>query len=197
MWGVTRRAPMTRAVTIPEYDRPLVTALVMAKSPRLALGRAAVHPHHGLGAVAKVIVGHSSDDLEWLEAATTALGAQVIYLPIRRSDNRTAERERQLAMADAMSDVAYADEQAKAADAIIAGVSQHATDRELRRIVGEGRTLRRRCLDRDLELTDQYVTHGSVDQAIVTERAADRRRYEELRDEYLLMNGGEPTTWPL
>ena len=132
-----------------------------------------------------------------LEAATTALGAQVIYLPIRRSDNRTAERERQLAMADAMSDVAYADEQAKAADAIIAGVSQHATDRELRRIVGEGRTLRRRGLDRDLELTDQYVTHGSVDQAIVTERAADRRRYEELRDEYLLMNGGEPTTWPL
>jgi hypothetical protein len=49
MWGVTRRAPMTRAVNIPEYDRPLVTALVMAKSPRLALGRAAVHPHHGLG----------------------------------------------------------------------------------------------------------------------------------------------------
>ena len=63
--------------------------------------------------------------------------------------------------------------------------------------MGEGRTLRRRCLDRDLELTDQYVTHGSVDQAIVTELAADRRRYEELRDEYLLMNGGEPTTWPL
>ena len=142
-------------------------------------------------------LGNSSDDLEWLEAATTALGAQVIYMAIRRSDNRTAERERQLAMADAMSDVAYADEQAKAADAIIAGVSQHATDRELRRIVGEGRTLRRRGLDRDLELTDQYVTHGSVDQAIVTERAADRRRYEELRDEYLLMNGGEPTTWPL
>ena len=102
MWGVTRRAPMTRAVTIPEYDRPLVTALVIAKSPRLAFGRAAVHPHHGMGAVAKVIVGNSSDDLEWLEAATTALGAQVIYLPIRRSDNRTAERERQLAMADAM-----------------------------------------------------------------------------------------------
>ena len=74
MWGVTRRAPMTRAVNIPEYDRPLVTALVMAKSPRLALGRAAVHPHHGLGGVAKVIVGNSSDDLEWLEAATTALG---------------------------------------------------------------------------------------------------------------------------
>ena len=197
MWEVTRRAPMTRAVTIPEYDRPLGTALVMAKSPRLALGRAAVHPHHGLGAVAKVIVGNSSDDLEWLEAATAALGAQVTYMPIRRSDNRTAERERQLAMADAMSDVAYADEQAKAADAIIAGVSQHATDRELRRIVGEGRTLRRRCLDRDLELVDQYVTHGSVDQAIVTERAADRRRYEELRDEYLLMNGAEPTTWPL
>ena len=48
MWGVTRRAPMTRAVTIPEYDRPLVTALVMAKSPRLAFGRDAVHPHHGL-----------------------------------------------------------------------------------------------------------------------------------------------------
>src|SRR5664280_1580286 len=120
MWGVTRRAPMTRAVNSPEYDRPLVTALVMAKSPRLALGRAAVHPHHGLGAVAKVIVGNSSDDMEWLEAATTALGAQVIYMPIRRSDNRTAERERQLAMADAMSDVAYADEQAKAADAIIA-----------------------------------------------------------------------------
>ena len=65
MWGVTRRAPMTRAVNIPEYDRPLVTALVMAKSPRLALGRAAVHPHHGLGAVAKVIVGNSSEDLEW------------------------------------------------------------------------------------------------------------------------------------
>ena len=150
-----------------------------------------------LGAVAKVIVGNSSDDLEWLEAATTALGAQVIYMPIRRSDNRTAERELELAMADAMSDVAYADEQATAADAIIAGVSQHATDRELRRIVGEGRTLRRRGLDRDLELVDQYVTHGSVDQAIVTERAADRRRYEELRDEYLLMNGGEPTTWPL
>jgi hypothetical protein len=139
MWGVTRRAPMTRAVNIPEYDRPLVTALVMAKSPRLAFGRAAVHPHHGMGGVAKVIVGNSSDDLEWLEAATTALGAQVMYMPIRRSDNRTAERERQLAMADAMSDVAYADEQAKAADAIIAGVSQHATDRELRRIVGEGR----------------------------------------------------------
>ena len=102
MWGVTRRAPMTRAVNIPEYDRPLVTALVMAKSPRLALGRAAVHPHHGLGAVAKVIVGNSIDDLEWLEAATTALGAQVIYLPVRRSDNRTAERELELAMADAM-----------------------------------------------------------------------------------------------
>ena len=64
MWGVTRRASMTRAVTIPEYDRPLVTALVIAKSPRLALGRADVHPHHGLGAVAKVIVGNSSDDLE-------------------------------------------------------------------------------------------------------------------------------------
>ena len=47
-------------------------------------------------------------------------------------------------------------------------VSQHATDRELRRIVGEGRMLRRRGLDRDLELTDQYVTHGSVDQAVIT-----------------------------
>ena len=57
--------------------------------------------------------------------------------------------------------------------------------------------LRRRCLDRDLELADRYVTHGSVDRAVITERAADRRRYEELRDEYLLMNGGEPTTWPL
>ena len=42
------------------------------------------------------------------------------------------------------------------------------TDRELRRIVGEGRMLRRRGLDRDLELTDQYVTHGSVDQAVIT-----------------------------
>jgi len=197
MWGVTRRAPMTCAVNIPEYDRPLVTALVMAKSPRLALGRAAVHPHHGLGAVTKIIVGISSDDLEWLEAATTSLAARVAYMPIRRSDNRTAERERQLAMADAMSDVTYADEQAKAADAIIAGVSQHSADRELRQIVGEGRTLRRRCLDRDLKLADQYVTHGSVDQAIITERAADRRRYEELRDEYLLMNGGEPTVSPL
>jgi len=153
---------MTCAVNIPEYDRPLVTALVMAKSPRLALGRAAVHPHHGLGAVAKVIVGNSSDDLEWLEAATTALGAQVFYLPIRRSDNRTAgERDRRLAMADAMSDVAHADEQAKAADAILAGEGQQATDRELRRIVGEGRMLRRRCLDRDLELADRYLTHGS------------------------------------
>ena len=154
-------------------------------------------PTSWAGSGRQVIVGNSSDDLEWLEAATTALGAQVTYLPIRRSDNRTAERERQLAMADAMSDVAYADEQATAADAIIAGVSQHATDRELRRIVGEGRMLRRRGLDRDLELADRYVTHGWVDQAIVTERAADRRRYEELRDEYLLMNGGEPTTWPL
>ena len=38
--------------------------------------------------------GTLADDLEWREAATTALGAQVIYMPIRRSDNRTAERER-------------------------------------------------------------------------------------------------------
>ena len=26
-----------------------LTALVIAKSPRLAFGRAAVHPHHGMG----------------------------------------------------------------------------------------------------------------------------------------------------
>ena len=61
----------------------------------------------------------------------------------------------------------------------------------------EGRRPRRRCLDRDLELTKQYLTHGSVDQAVITARAADHRRSEELRDEYLLMNGGEPATWPL
>ena len=161
MWGVTRRAPMTRAVSIPEYDRPLVTALVMARSPRLAFGRVVVHPHHGLGGVARIIVGTSGDDLAWLEAATTALGAQVSYLPIRRSDHRTAAGDLRLAGTDAVSDVAYADEQAKAAQAILAGASQHAADRELRRIVGEGRMLRRRCLDRDLELADRYLTHGS------------------------------------
>ena len=135
--------------------------LSLPSPPRLAFGRAVLHPHHGLGAVARIIIGNSSDDLEWLEAATTALRTQVTYLPIRRSDHRTAARDRRLAGTDAVSDVAYADEQAKAAQAILAGASQHAADRELRRIVGEGRMLRRRCLDRDLELADRYLTHGS------------------------------------
>ena len=199
MWRLTRRTAVTRVAMIPEFDRPIVTALIAAKSPRLALGRAAVQSHHGLGAVAIVVVGISNDDLAWLEGATVALDTQVTYLPIRRSDSRTAEREIEFALADSLTGVAYARKQAEEAEAILAGeraTNQPATDRELRRIVGEGQMIRRRGIDRDLLLADKYVTHGSIDQTAITERAADRQRYEEVRDEYQLMNGGEPAVWP-
>ncbi len=200
MWGFTRRrAPVTRAAGIPEYDRYLLTALAATKSPSLAFGPTTIASHMGFGAVMRTIVGSSSADLEWLEAATTALGGDVVYMPIRRGDGRTTEREAAIGLADGLVDVAHAIEQAKEGDEILAGdrtTGQPDTDRELQRIVGEGRSIRRRTLDRDAQLVEQYVTGHGVDAALISERAADRRRYEELRDEYHLMNGGEPATWP-
>lgn len=56
MWGFTRRrAPVTRAVGIPEYDRSLVAALVATRSPGLAFGRTAVPSQQGFGG------GHDDD----------------------------------------------------------------------------------------------------------------------------------------
>lgn len=200
MWGFTRhRASVTRAASVPEYDRSLVATLVATKPPRLAFGRTAIASHMGFGAVMGTIVGSSSEDLEWLEAATTALGGEVVYMPIRRGDGRITEHEVAAGLADGMVDVAHAIDQGKEADAILAGdrtTGQPDTDRELRRIVGEGRSIRGRALDRDAQLVERYVTDHSVDAALIGERAADRRRYDELRDEYQLMNGGVPATWP-
>ncbi len=200
MWGFTRhRAPVTRAAGIPEYDRSLVTTLVATKTPRLTLGRTAIASHLDFGAVTRVIVGSSNEDLQWLEAATTALGGEVVYMAIRRGDARTTGQEVAAGLADGMVDVAHAIAQAKEADAILAGdrtTGQPDTDRELQRIVGEGRSIRRRALDRDSQLIQRYVTDHSVDAALISERAADRRRYDELRDEYQLMNGAAPGTWP-
>lgn len=145
MWGFTRhRAPVTRAAGISEYDRSLVTTLVATKTPRLTLGRTAIASHLGFGAVTRVIVGSSSEDLQWLEAATTALGGEVMYMAIRRGDARTAGQEVAAGLADGMVDVTHAIEQAKEADAILAGdrtTGQPDTDRELQRIVGEGRSI--------------------------------------------------------
>ncbi len=148
MWGFTRRrAPVTRVVKIPEYDRSLITYLVLAR-PGLTHGRTALSSDQGLGAVIMVIVGHSSEDLEWLETATTALGGDVLYMPIRASDSRAVKHETAAALADGIDGVAHAIGQAAESEAIPAGerrTDQPETDRELRRITEQGRSIRRRA----------------------------------------------------
>lgn len=200
MWKLTRRRTLvTRVAAIPEFDLPLITALILAKAPGLALGHEGISPHHGLGSIARFIIGTSSDELEWLEAANTALGGQAVFMPIRRANRSTVDLEAKVALTDSLADVAHAFQQAAEGDAILAGersTGRPDTDRELRRIVDEGRGVRRRSLDRDFLIAQRYAADHTIDQAAVTDRAADRRRYEELRDEYELMNGGAPTTWP-
>lgn len=51
MWRFTRRrAPVSRAAGIPEYDRYLVTVLAATKSPSLSFGRTTIASHMGFGA---------------------------------------------------------------------------------------------------------------------------------------------------
>lgn len=194
-----RRTSVTRLAAITEYDRPLVTALVAAKSTALSFGRENVRSDQGLGAIAITIIGTSSDELTWLEQATVALGGHVHYTPIRRADRRAVELETKLSLADAMANVGSAMQLSAEEDAILRverSTGRPDPDRALRSIVEQGRAVRRRALERDMRLAAQYVAHQHIDQIAVLDRAADRRRFDELLDEYQLMNGGEPAIWP-
>lgn len=200
MWGLGRRSkPVTRAVLITEYDRSLVTTLVIKRSPAIWLGRSSIRADHGHGVVIRTIAGRSREDLEWLATAVDALGGQVEFMPIRQTETDSLDRDAKVAVEDGVLEVAYAAEMAAEGDAILSGERRTGNvevDDALRRIVQQGRAIRRRALDRDRALVAQYVSSGRVDPTILDERQADGRRYTELRDEYELMNGGNPGTWP-
>lgn len=200
MWGLGRGSkPVTRAALITEFDRSLVTALVIKRSPALWLGRSSIRADHGHGVVIKTIAGRSREDLEWLETAIGALGGDVEFMPIRQAEGGDLDRDAELAVSDEMIEVAYAAEMAAEGDAILSGERRTGSaevDEALRRIVQEGRAVRRRALDRDRGIVVQYLSSGRVDQTVLDERRADGRRYEELRDEFELMSGGHPRTWP-
>lgn len=200
MWGLGRRSkPVTRAALITEFDRSLVTTLVIKRSPALWLGRSSIRADHGHGVVIKTIAGRSREDLEWLETAIGALGGEVEFMPIRQAEGGDPDRDAELAVSDGMIEVAYATEMAAEGDAILSGergTGSAQVDEAQRRIVQEGRAVRRRALDRDRDLVVEYLSSGRVDQTVLDERRADGRRYKELKDEFELMSGGDPSTWP-
>lgn len=200
MRGLGRRSkPVTRAVMIKEYDRSLVTTLVVKKSPALWLGPSSIRPDHGHGVVIRTIAGRSREDLEWLEAAVGALGGQVEFMPIRQAETRNLDRDAELAVSDGMVEVAHAAEMAAEGDAVLNSerlTGRAEVDDALRRIVQEGRAVRRRALDRDKQLVSQYLSFAQVEHAALLERRGDGRRYDELRDEYELMRGEHPDIWP-
>lgn len=200
MWGLGRRSkPVTRAALITEYDRSLVTTLVVKRSPALWLGRSVIRADQGHGVVVRTIAGRDRDDLEWLETAVGVLGGQVEFMPIRQVEGEGLDRDADVAVSDGVLEVAYAAEMAAEGDAILSGERRTGSaevDDARRRIVQQGRAIRRRALDRDRLLVSQYSAFGEVDQTALSDRRADARRYTELRDEYELMNGGDPGIWP-
>lgn len=198
MWPLTRRVPVTQAANIDEFDRPLVTALV-ANAGGLSFGQEPISSRHGVGAVTRVLIGETRDRLEWLEQATITLGAEVTYMPIRPSAAAEVRAQVQKGIDDGLAGIAHAADQARAAEAIRTGTQSTGRpdiDRELRRIVDESQDLRRRTLDRDLNLARLYIGGHPIDPALPEARSVDRQRSAELRDEYVLMHGGEPKIWP-
>jgi hypothetical protein len=193
----------SRAGAVPRFDLGLVTMWIAdgaGEQQRVRMAPTFAPTGQDLVDFDPIVFSGPKRELQRLEDAMAWLGAEIVFMPIRKADRDELAARHTRTAAVSAARLAAAVDTAELADEIISGrraTGSVEVDAELQRIVTAGREVLRRCLDRDHRMVELYYSAGTTAPgAMQQERNRDRQRLAELRDEYELMNGGYPQLWP-